>query len=185
MALVLETERLVLRPFQDSDLASFVEYRCDPAVARYQGWDAPYTLAQAQAFVHEMKTKQPRIPGEWYQLAIELKASGQMIGDCAFHLLAEDARQAEIAFTLSRSNHGKGYASEAVRCLLDYLFGELDLHRVRAICDAENLASAKLLERIGMRREAHLIENIWFKGKWGSEFVYAILEQEWRAKDGA
>jgi RimJ/RimL family protein N-acetyltransferase len=66
-----------------------------------------------------------------------------------------------------------------VSCLLGYLFGELHLHRVSAICDAENLASARLLERVGMRREGHFIENIWFKGAWGSEYSYAILQSEW------
>jgi RimJ/RimL family protein N-acetyltransferase len=63
--------------------------------------------------------------------------------------------------------------------LLDYLFNELNLHRVIAECDVENIASYRLLERLGFRREAHLIENIWFKGAWGSEFHYAILEREW------
>jgi RimJ/RimL family protein N-acetyltransferase len=66
-----------------------------------------------------------------------------------------------------------------VRCLLEYLFGELHLHRVIATCDVENIASFRLLERIGMRREAHLVENIWFKGAWGSEYSYALLYREW------
>lgn len=179
MALTLETKRLLLRSFQDSDLEAFMSYRSDPAIARYQGWDSPYSREAATAFVQEMKQKQPAAPGEWYQIAIELKVSGEMIGDCAFHILAQDARQAEIAFTLSRPYQSKGYATEAVTRLLDYLFGELGLHRVRAICDVENLASVRLLERIGMRREAHFIENIWFKGAWGSEYWYGLLKQEW------
>ena len=179
MALPLETDRLLLRSFEDADLEAFMTYRSDPAIAEYQGWDAPYSLAAATAFIQEMKHKQPATPGEWYQIAIELKVSGDMIGDCAFHILTEDARQAEIGFTLSRPYQGKGYAAEAVTRLLAYLFGELGLHRVRAICDAENLASAKLLERIGMRREGHLIENIWFKGKWGSEYCFGLLKREW------
>jgi RimJ/RimL family protein N-acetyltransferase len=180
MTLALETNRLLLRSFQESDLQVFMAYRSDPAIAKYQGWEAPYNEATAAAFVQEMKRKQPAIPGEWYQIAIELKSSHEMIGDCAFHILAEDARQAEIGFTLSRSYQGKGYATEAVLRLLDYLFREVGLHRVRAICDAENLASAKLLERVGMRREGHFIKNIWFKGKWGSEYWYGLLKEEWK-----
>ena len=102
-----------------------------------------------------------------------------MIGDCAFCVLTEDPRQAEIGYTLARAHQGNGLASEAVLRLLAYLFDTLGLHRVRARCDADNLASAKLLERVGMRREAHYIENAWFKGKWGSEYEYAILDKEW------
>jgi len=177
--LLLEARRLILRSFRDTDLEPFVAYRSDPAVAEYQGWEAPYPVTKAIAFIQEMKLKAPAIRGEWYQIAIELKASAEMIGDCAFHILAEDAQQAEIGATLSRQHQGNGYAAEVLTRLLDYLFGELGLHRVRAICDTQNLASAKLLGRIGMRREGHFIENIWFKGRWGSEYWYAILRDEW------
>jgi len=177
----LDTERLRLRSFQDSDLDAFVAYRSDPDIARYQGWDAPYPVAQAREFIAKLTSLQPATPGEWYQIAIELKSNGRFIGDCAFCVLADDIHQAEIAFTLARAYHGQGYAMEAVTGLLDYLFGDLGLHRVRAICDAENRASAKLLERIGMRREGEFVENIWFKGRWGSEYWYAVLDREWAA----
>ena len=168
-----------MRAFQDRDIQDFAEYRSDPDVAKYQDWDAPYSMEKATQFVEEMKAIRPGTPGEWYQIAIELKERGNLIGDCAFHILAEDAQQAEIGFTLSRMHQGKGYATEAVTRLLDYLFGELRLHRIRATCDVENLASSRLLERIGMRREAHFVENIWFKGKWGSEYAYGLLQHEW------
>jgi len=181
MTLLLDTNRLKLRPFQDSDCHPFAAYRSDPLVAKYQGWEAPYTLEQAAAFIETIKNKTPTALGEWYQLAIEIKANRQMIGDCAFYLLAEDSRQAEIGFTLARAYQGQGYAHEAVGRLLDYLFKELDLYRVRANCDVENLASSKLLERLGLRREAHFVENLWFKGRWSSEYWYGILQREWRA----
>jgi aminoglycoside 6'-N-acetyltransferase len=126
-----------------------------------------------------MNQGQPGIPGEWYQLAIERKQEAGLIGDCAFHVFAHDTRQAEIGFSLARQYQGYGYATEAVMRLLEYLLGGLGLHRVTATCDAENHASAKLLERVGMRREGHLIENIWFKGAWGSEYLYALLHREW------
>ncbi|MCI0625150.1 MAG: GNAT family N-acetyltransferase [Acidobacteria bacterium] len=177
--LLLETQRLILRPFQDSDLEPFAEYRSDPKVARYQSWEIPYTKDQAAAFIREMKQIHPGIQGEWYQFAVELRRQSCLIGDCAFQILAHDARQAEIGFSLSRPYQGQGYAAEAVMRMLDYLFGELGLHRVTATCDAENHASAKLLERVGMRREGHFIENIWFKGAWGSEYSYALLHSEW------
>jgi aminoglycoside 6'-N-acetyltransferase len=179
LALHLETKRLILRSFRDSDLNAFSAYRSDPAVAKYQGWDAPYSLEAAAAFIQEMKERQPGTTGEWYQIAVELRDGGALIGDCAFHILARDGQQAEIGFTFAAPHQKKGYATEAVARLLEYLFGDLSMRRVSATCDAENLASARLLERIGMRREAHLIENIWFKGAWGSEYTYALLKKEW------
>src|SRR5262245_7844643 len=178
----LETERLILRAFQDGDLEPFVAYRSDPEVARFQSWEAPYSRVRAAEFFEELKQARPGRPGEWYQLAITLKDTGQIIGDCAFCVLLEDSQQAEIGFSLARVYHGQGYGTEAITRLLDYLFADLKLHRVRAVCDVRNLASARLLERAGMRREAHFIENTWFKGKWGSEYWYAILSREWRAK---
>jgi aminoglycoside 6'-N-acetyltransferase len=168
-----------MRAFQDRDIEVFAAYRSDPDVAKYQGWDTPYSLEKAAQFVAENKVIRPGTPGEWHQIAIELKDGGNFIGDCVFHILAEDAQQAEIGFTLARLYQGQGYATEAVTRLVDYLFGDLQLHRIRATCDVENLASSKLLERIGMRREAYFVENIWFKGKWGSEYAYGLLRHEW------
>ena len=180
MPFPLQTPRLILRPFAQSDLAAFVAYRSDPQTARYQSWEAPYPEEKARKFIETLLRSQPGTPGEWYQLAVVRKDSGEMIGDCAFHILAEDSSQAEIGYTLSPRQRRRGFATEAVAGLLRYLFEECRLHRVRAVCDAENPASARVLERIGMRREAFFKENIWFKGAWGSEWVYAILESEWK-----
>jgi RimJ/RimL family protein N-acetyltransferase len=179
MNLILETNRLILRPFQNGDIQQFAEYRSDPNIAKYQSWNTPFSLEKAAQLVAGSKPIYPSTPGGWHQIAIELKDGGDFIGDCVFHILPDDARQAEIGFTLARAYHGQGYATEAVTKLVDYLFGELQLHRIRATCDVENVASAKLLERVGMRREAHFIENIWFKGKWGSEYAYGLLRREW------
>ncbi len=179
--LILETPRLILRPFQDSDLESFAAYRADPEVARYQGWDMPYSVDRAAEFIAEMKAKQPATGNEWYQFAVERNSAPGLIGDCAFHLLEGDQRQAEIGVTLARQHQRQGYAAEAVSRLLDYLFRDLGLHRVIARCDVDNLASARLLECVGMRREGHCVENIWFKGAWGSEYLYAVLQRERKA----
>jgi len=102
-----------------------------------------------------------------------------LIGDCAFQVRADDERQAQIGFTLSPTSQKQGYATEAVTGLLNVLFGKMRLHRVTATCDVENEASVRLLERIGMRREARFLESVWFKGAWGSEYVYAVLDKEW------
>lgn len=179
MSFLLETNRLFIRQFQDSDLESFFVYRNDPEVAKYQGWDVPYTREKALEFVAEMKAKKPNLGGEWFQAAIEGRETHEMIGDAAFFIKKDDP-QAYIGCTIARPHWRKGYGIEATRCLLDYLFGQLDLHRVIAITDVDNAASFSVLDRMGFRREGHFVENLMFKGQWASEYHYAILKREWK-----
>jgi RimJ/RimL family protein N-acetyltransferase len=175
----LETTRLRLRRFTDADLALFMAYRNDPEVARYQSWEG-ITEPEARAFLQEQKKARPGVPGQWLQIAIELKETGILVGDCALKVEEHDERQAEIGYTLARPYQGRGIASEAISRVLDYAFLTLGLHRVIAVTDCENSASVALLERLGLRREGHFLQNIWFKGKWGDEYLYAILQEEWR-----
>ena len=176
----LETPRLRLRRFRDADLALFMAYRNDPEVARYQGWEG-ISEPEARAFLQEQKEIQPGVPGHWFQIAIELKETGMLVGDCALKMEEHDERQAEIGYTLSRAYQGRGIASEAVSCVLEYAFVTLGLHRVIAITDCENAGSVALLERLGLRREGHFRQNVWLKGKWRDEFLYAMLREEWRS----
>jgi RimJ/RimL family protein N-acetyltransferase len=177
--IILKTPRLQLRPFQECDLVTFAAYRSDPEVARYQSWSPPFSVDQARAFLAEMQKARPGTRGTWYQLAVERLSEAGLIGDCAFQILPDDERQGQVGFTFSRAFQKQGFATEAVRRLLEFIFTEYHLHRVTAICDALNIASARLLERVGMRREGHYLENIFFKGAWGDEFAYSILDREW------
>ena len=149
-------------------------------MARYQSWES-CDEQEALDIIREMKSSEPGTPDEWFQFAVELKETGQLIGDCGLKT-EEDGWQAEIGFTLSREHQGKGYASEAVSRLLDYAFGDLRLHRVIAIADQENAPSVALLERLGMHREGSFVQNAWFKGHWASEYLYAILRDQWLGK---
>jgi len=180
MSFPLETERLIIRPFQDADLDPFLAYRNDPEVAKYQGWKFPYPREQAIDFIANMKMINPVSVEIAYQVAIENKETGKLIGDLFYLLGQGNAPQARIGYTLSRSNWKKGFASEATRRLLDFFFYELSVHRVVADCDTENLASVRLLERLGFRREAHFIESFWMGNYWGDEYYYGILEREWK-----
>ena len=179
MSILLETSRLILRSFRDEDLEPFLAYRSDPTISRYQGWELPYTRQMALDFIEEMKRVEPGYRWHWYQFALELKSGRVMIGDCGFHLLEADRRQAEIGFTIARNYQGFGYGSEAVIRVLDYLFEEMELHRVQAACDPKNLNSVRLLEHVGLRREGHFIENYWSRDHWSDEYWYAILSREW------
>ena len=176
--LPLSTPRLVLRRFIEADAVSFAAYRSDPEVARYQDWDA-YPVADATTFIHRQRAQAPGTPSEWFQIAITVAATQALAGDCAFKIHAEDPRQATIGITLARSHQGQGYAAEALTCLLDELLLRRGLHRVVADTDPRNIPSWTLLERLGMRREGHLIQSVWFKGRWADEYLYAILREEW------
>lgn len=174
----LRSDRLFIRPFRESDLEAFSAYRSDPDVAKYQSWEIPYTMEQALVFLADINRFKPGTPREWYQLAVERKDQPGIICDVAFQINCDDPRQAEIGFTFDRSFQNQGYATEAVKSLLNFLFTQMNLHRVVAICDVQNNPSVRLLERVGMRREAHFLENNWFKGFWGSEYLYAKLSRE-------
>ncbi|MBC7773177.1 MAG: GNAT family N-acetyltransferase [Pyrinomonadaceae bacterium] len=195
--LPIRTQRLLLRPFESGDAPALAAYRSDPEVARYQSWTAPYSLESAQKLIQPLLSRRlaPPAPGEWNQIAIELltsisstpgdprRSDGAIIGDCVFRVDPQDIRQASVGYTLARLHQHHGYATEAVLGLLGALFDGLNLHRVTAMCDAENGPSQRLLERIGMRREAHFVQNVFFKGAWGSEFAYAMLKSEWTGRD--
>jgi RimJ/RimL family protein N-acetyltransferase len=171
--------RVVLRRFRPQDVAEFVAYRSHPEVARYQSWDAPYPLEEGERFVRQMMTAHPDTPGEWFQFAAALRATGQLIGDCAAIPRADDPSQCEIGFTIAPEYQGRGYATEAVRLLVDYLFAR-GKHRITASCDARNTASAAVLERLAMRQEGHLRQSTWAKGEWTDDLLYALLRDEWQ-----
>src|SRR5215213_4452670 len=116
----IESERLILRRFEDSDLAPFVAYRNDPEVAKYQSWDS-FDERDARAFIREMESAQPGVPGERFQFAVESKETGGLVGDCALQVDGQEPYRAELGFTLAREHQGKGFASEAVSRLLDGL----------------------------------------------------------------
>lgn len=179
----IEAPRLTLRRFRPSDLAAFMAYRNDPQVARYQGWEG-MDEAQARAFIAEQQTAQPRVPGRWLQIALEERGSGELIGDCALRADDHDTRLAEIGITVARAHQRRGYAREALSHLLDHAFSVLAIHRVVAYVDVRNAASIALLERLGMRREGHLIEDYWCRGAWISDYLYAMLARERRPPAG-
>jgi RimJ/RimL family protein N-acetyltransferase len=176
----LETARLILRPLGQQDVKVFSAYRSDPDDARYQGWGTPFTDEQAEVFIEQMKDVTPGEIGQWLQLGLELRSTGELIGDVAFQIIKDSHRQAEIGMTISASYQGKGFGAEAVTTLVDYLFHDLNVHRVIANCDPENISAHRLLENVGFRREGLFIESLWYKGYWVSELWFGLLEREWR-----
>ena len=173
----LQTERLILRRFQDSDLDALMSYRSDPGVARYQNWSS-LTEPEAREFIREQAVQPFGVPGQGIQIAIERKDCGGLIGDCFLEVDHDEPRQASVGYTLAAQQQGQGYAQEAVRALLEYAFGELNLHRVLADTDCRNRASIRLLERLHFRQEGYFLQSYWDKDRWTDEYLYALLESE-------
>lgn len=176
--LKIETKRLSIRNLKSKDLSAFNFYRSNPDITKYQGFDTQ-TMEESKRFIESQIDKKFGNPGEWVQYAIEHKPTAVLIGDCAIKLNENDARIAEIGITISHTEQQKGYAKEAMLGILNFLFGIKNFHRVEGIVDVENKASIKMLESIGFRREGHFVENIFFNGKWGSEYQYALNRNEW------
>jgi RimJ/RimL family protein N-acetyltransferase len=173
------TERLSLRPFQAADLPAFVAYRSEPEVARYQSWDTRYSMADAERFLASQQGVAFATPGAWVQLAAIDRFRGTLCGDCAVHVLTDQPATAEVGVTLAPDRQGCGLATEALAAVIAKLFEEHDLHRVYAQADDRNLAVHRLLDRLGFRCEARLVEADWFKSEWSTLRVFAILRREW------
>ncbi len=182
-ALPIRTERLLLRPLRDSDVDDVLAYYGDPQVVRYLLTE-PHTRADAEGFVAERSLRiDPRRAGESLALAVEHE--GRVVGDIVLILVGGESPSGatpsvgEIGWTLHPDRGGRGFATEAARALLDLAFGHYRLHRVKAQLDARNTGSARLCERLGMTREAHLRQDWWSKGEWTDTLVYGLLADEW------
>jgi RimJ/RimL family protein N-acetyltransferase len=175
----LRSPRLTLRRARAGDAAALCAYRSLPEVARFQSWGS-FTLDDAERLVASQAGLEPDTPGTWFPLAIVETASGGVIGDCGLHFRADEPRQMELGITLDPARQHRGLATEALERVLEYAFGTLGKHRVSAVTDAENLPAAALFRRLGFRQEGHFVEHVWFKGAWGSEYLFALLHREWQ-----
>ncbi|MBB6170940.1 RimJ/RimL family protein N-acetyltransferase [Nocardiopsis mwathae] len=173
----ITTERLVLRPFTEHDEDDMFEFESLPDVARYL-FNEPRTRENnAEELAVRQKQTALRAEGDTLMLAIVL--DDKVIGYTLLIWLSEANRQGEFGYVLHPGYHGKGYASEAAVEMLRLGFEQLKLHRIIGRCDPRNTGSARLMERLGMRKEAHFIESEIFKGEWGGELHYAMLATEW------
>jgi RimJ/RimL family protein N-acetyltransferase len=178
----LETERLLLRPYADDDLAALHDIERRDETARYL-YNQPLDMDATRGLL-ERRAAMTAIDDDHDELALVAihRASGARVGHVMLQRRNREHRQGEIGYVLHPDHQGHGYATEAAALLLRLGFEELGLHRIVGRLDARNEASAKVLERLGMRREAHLRENEFVKGEWCDELVYAILASEWRAR---
>lgn len=151
-------------------------------MARFLYWEARDLEGSREMLDQRVRRVALREEGDLLDLAVTLRESGQVIGQALLIWTSRQHEQGEIGYVLHPDYHGKGYAPEASREMLRLGFEELGLHRIVGRLDGRNTASARVLEKLGMRREAHLVENELVKGEWTDEVVYAMLGSEWAGR---
>jgi len=179
----LTTARLRLREFVAADWAAVLAYQSDGRYLRYYDW-TERSEREVRSFVGQFLTWQKQVPRIKFQLAIVLPGEDRLIGNCGLRLEHAGSREADMGYEIAPNHWGQGYATEAARAMVRFGFGEVGLHRISAQCLAENAASRRVLEKLGLRCEGQLRENAWIKGRWRDTLLYGILEQEWAAAGG-
>jgi [ribosomal protein S5]-alanine N-acetyltransferase len=179
IALPLLTDRLLLRDFVPEDWRATHDYESDPQTVRYQSF-APFSEAESRDYIERNLKHIAERPRRLYDLALVQRADGRLIGRVGLSLVAPELHEAALWYILHRDCWGRGLMSEAAQRMLALGFAELGLHRIWADTDPRNAASIRLLEKLGMRREAHFRENVFIKDEWCDTLIYALLGKEWR-----
>lgn len=181
----IETARLTLRFFAPADFDDLCAYQSRPDVARYLHWRARDPAQVRQALEQQCGETSLETEGDWLTFAVVWREAGRVIGEVGLRRLSREHRLGETGFVFNPDYQGRGLATEAAEAMLALGFDSLRWHRIIGSCDARNDRSARLMERIGMRREAHFVENEFVKGRWADELVYAMLDREWQARRSA
>jgi RimJ/RimL family protein N-acetyltransferase len=183
----IETARLLLRPLDPStDVDAVHAYQSRADVCRYIPY-SPRTRDEVVERLTDPERTRSTLDhaGQVINVAVVRRDTGELIGDVVLFWTSAEHRSGEIGYVFNPEHHGHGFATETGEALLALAFDGLDLHRVIARIDQRNASSAAVLRRLGMRAEAVLVENEWFKGEWTNEVDFAILAAEWRARTSA
>jgi RimJ/RimL family protein N-acetyltransferase len=177
----VRTERLLLRPLTAGDIDGLLAYRSRPDVCRYVPFEPMDRQQIADRLTTRWATTELTDEGQALGLGAEVAATGELAGDVTLFWHSREHRGGEIGYLLNPDFAGRGYATEAARAMLRLGFDDLGLHRITARIDERNDPSARLARRLGMRQEARLVHNEWFKGEWSTELGFAMLADEWPA----
>lgn len=180
LSLPVATERLTLRPFTQDDLDDLHAYQSLPDVTRHL-FRPPLTRDQcARSLTRRAAGTAWAEDGDDLVVAVCETDGTTVVGEIVLKLASARARQAEIGWVFHPAYGGRGYATEAARATASLAFAELNVHRLFARLDVLNTGSVRVCERLGMRREAHFIENDLDGERWADEYVYAALAREWK-----
>ena len=174
----LETERLILRPMLVSDADDMYDYASREEVTRYLLWSPHTSKKNTQDFLRYIRTSYGL--GDFYDWAVVEKESGRMIGTCGFTRFDFPHNVCEIGYVLNPDFHGKGYATEAARRVIDFAFSRLEVHRVEAKFMKGNNASLRVMEKLGMTFEGYRRDSMLVKGKYRTIGVSSLLYEEWK-----
>ena len=174
----MDSERLVLRDYTLSDIDAEYEYNTDPELFKYMPFSSG-THEDTRNRIERTIEKQKETPRTVYNMAVTLKSTQELIG--GFRISSESDIEGSIGYKLAKHHWGKGYATEAAIAVVDFGFNVLNLHRVYATVHPENVASIRVLEKVGMTLEGRLRENLLYDGVFGDSLIYSILEQEWKS----
>ncbi|MFK0166706.1 GNAT family N-acetyltransferase [Rhizobium sp. NPDC090279] len=175
------TDRLILRGFIPEDFEAYSAYRSLPSVYRYLYSDPPSEQEMRERFDAGFNTRLSE-DGDILRCAVVRREDDALVGQVSLKLASKAALQAEVGYIFNPAYAGKGYATEAAEAIITLGFERFGFHRIFARLDAKNTGSIGVVERLGLRREAHLIENDRFNGVWGDEYVYAVLSREWAVR---
>ena len=173
----LFTPRLKLRWMIERDIEAHFAVFSDPQVARY--WSSGPWTSLDQSRDHIAATQAAYADGSGLRLGIELRATGALIGNASLHRFVDASRRCELGYALAQAHWGAGYVSEALRALLGYGFDTLDLNRVEADVDPRNEASARVLEKLGFRKEGFMPERWIVQGEPADTVYYGLLRRHW------
>jgi RimJ/RimL family protein N-acetyltransferase len=175
----VRTGRLLLRPLTVGDVDALLAYRSRPDVCRYVPFEPMTREVVNERLASQWANTELTDEGQSLTLGVEVAETGELIGDVVLFWHSRAHGGGEIGYVVHPDFGGCGYATEAARALLRLGFDELGLHRIIARLDERNESSARLARRLGMRQEARLVHNEFFKGEWSTELDFAMLADEW------
>lgn len=176
--LELSSGRAKLREFERSDLEAVQRYAGDPVAVEHVAF-GPNELTDTEAYLERAMASARATPRRTYEVAITDLGSGELIGSIRLGIRSELRLDASLGYFLRRDLWGRGLVTEAATLLVGFGFKELGLHRTWATCSTANVGSARVVEKLGMRREAHLRADVNIRGRWRDSYLYAVLANEW------
>ncbi|NBG87896.1 GNAT family N-acetyltransferase [Isachenkonia alkalipeptolytica] len=176
----IETKNLILRRFKESDIKRFYTYRNHPEIRRYkgEGW-CDCTFEKAKKFIREQAGAEPQKSNKWFQMAIELKSRGELIGDLGIYISDSDEWKAQIFVTIAPDYQQEGFAEEAATAGLNYAFSNLDVEEMVAIIDTRNQPAVSLLENLAFERQGDFTTNEEVDGEDRTEHLFTLGKEQW------
>ncbi len=178
---IMPSMRLYLRPVDLEDAEEIFEYKSNKEVNKFQGF-IPKSIEEVEIFIQNKTAREINIENTWFQFVIVHERDTKIIGDVALHFLEGGNNQVELGISLSLDYQQQGYAKEAMKTVLSYLFRDLKKHRIIASVDPRNKPSIQLIESLKMRKEAHFKKSLFIENEWVDDVIYAILKEEYDAE---